>query len=187
MTRYLNRSTILYETVAHLLALPPQPRPSAIPYQPRQLPSPHASSLLAMPLYPLERYLRQPPNPQKHEPVFSMGCALFLIPNFIHPLYCVALAHSLPKTPGVGGAISLHFPCSAQLPWNEIVPPMYPPTPLECYSFAKMGVPTLGSLASTSATDQTRSLAKRVSAAASVSSFLQNVKRTCEAPSCASL
>ena len=41
--------------------------------------------------------------PQNLNRLFSITYALFLIHNFVYPLYFLTAAHSLPKTPGGGG------------------------------------------------------------------------------------
>jgi len=46
---------------------------------------------------------------QKPGPFFSITYTLFSIHNFVHPLYFVSTAHSLPKTPGGGGPLYPKF------------------------------------------------------------------------------
>src|SRR5271165_6577313 len=41
-------------------------------------------------------------SPQNRDPLFSMACALFSISILLYLFYFLHVAHSLPKTPGVG-------------------------------------------------------------------------------------
>jgi len=58
------------------------------------------------------------------DPLFSIDCALSVIRSFVYPHYFVAIAHSLPKTPGGW--------CDRGL-FNQILV-----TPIESYSFTRI-------------------------------------------------
>ena len=79
---------------------------------------------------------------QKHDPLFSTACALFLIRNSAYPPCFVNTAHSLSKTPGGSIGISnqfLGFSRSILLtPTESVSFRRITVTSIESYSFARI-------------------------------------------------
>src|SRR5271165_6496818 len=78
---------------------------------------------------------------QKHAPLFSTACALFLIRNSVYSSCFVEPAHSLPKTPG--GRVGLSNQIPGEIPNIHLTPTKSVSftritlNPIESYSFAR--------------------------------------------------